>query len=93
MVKDLLRKFAEGTPDTNLFTPEAKALLFPERAKSFGEYLKPLGTLDEVQLIERTTEEGNRNYRYRLVYKDAALLFTLKLDSESKTALIAVEPE
>lgn len=55
-MEELLQKFADGMVDHNLFTPEAKALLFPDRAKSFGEFLKPLGALNETQLLERKDE-------------------------------------
>ncbi len=93
MVKELLQKFAEGTADPNLFTPEAKDLLFPDRAKSFGEYLQPLGALSEIQLVERKDEDDVRVYRYRVIYKDAVLLFTMNLSKEGKISLVNAEPE
>jgi len=93
MVKELVQKFADGTADPNLFTTEAKSLLFPDRIKSFGEYLKPLGTPNDIQLVERKDEDDNRLYRYRLVYKDSALFFTLTLSKEGKIALVGAQPE
>lgn len=92
-VVELLQKFADGTVDQNLFTPEAKTLLFPDRAKSFGEFLKPLGALNEIQLVERKDENDLRAYRYRLIYKDAVLLFRMNLSKEGKIGNINAQPE
>lgn len=93
MVKDLLQKFAEGEADRTLFTKEAQAAIFPERAARFGEFLKLLGGLKEVQLIERRDEDEHRVYRYRLAYRDAALSLTLSLSREGRIAGVRAEPE
>ncbi len=92
MVKELLKQFVDETVDPNLFTTEAKALLFPDRAKAAGEFLKSLGELSEIQLLEQKVEIETRIYRYRLVYKEQTLLFRLNLDKEGKIALISIQP-
>src|SRR5262245_2368074 len=43
LVKELLPMLAEGTADPNLFTPEARALFFSDRAKQIHAHLKSLG--------------------------------------------------
>jgi len=92
MVKELMQKFAEGTVDPVLFTPEAKTLVFPDAAKALGEYLQPLGAIKEIQLIERKDEDEDRSYRYRVIYKDSVLLFSMNLNKEGKIALVSAEP-
>jgi CubicO group peptidase (beta-lactamase class C family) len=93
MVKKLLQGFAEGTPDPNLFAPETKAVMFPDRAKAFGENLKSHGALNEIQLVERKDINDRRIYRYRLIYKDAVLLFSMSLNKEGKIGGFGVQPE
>jgi len=93
MVKELLQRFAEGTVDPNLFTAEAKAVMFPDRAKSYSEYLQSLGALSEIQLVERKEKNDFRVYRYRLIYKDSVLLFMINLTKEGKISLVNTEPE
>jgi hypothetical protein len=93
MIKELLQKFVEGTVDLNLFSPELKARITPDMTKSFGENLKSLGTLIEIQLVERKDNNNRRVYRYRLIYKGAALVFFMNLNIEGKIVLIDAQPE
>jgi len=88
LVKELVQKFAEGTADPNLFTPEARAVLFSERAKQFDEFLKSLGAPGLVELVERKEENGNRVYRYRLTFRASILFWTIWLTKEDKIAAI-----
>jgi len=92
-VKELLQKFVAGTADSNLFTKEAQAVIFPEGAQRFSELLKPLDTLNQIRLVERKDEDGLRVYRYRLTYKDELLLLAVSLTKEDKIAGIDAEPE
>jgi CubicO group peptidase (beta-lactamase class C family) len=91
LVKELAQKFAEGTADPNLFTPEARAVLFSDRAKEIHAYLKSLGALDLVELVERKEEDGNRVYRYRLTFKETILFYTVRLTKEDKIAGIMAQ--
>jgi CubicO group peptidase (beta-lactamase class C family) len=93
MVKDLLQKFADQNADQTLFTKDAQAYIFPELAKRFGEYLRSLGALQQIQLVERKAEDDQRVYRYRLIYKDEALIFTMNLNKEGKISLVNAGPE
>jgi CubicO group peptidase (beta-lactamase class C family) len=93
MVKDLLQRLSAGNADQTLFTKEAQASIFPERAQRFSEYLKSLGPLNQIQLVERKDESDQRVYRYRLSYKDVTLLFRINLTGDGKIALVNVQPE
>lgn len=86
LAKDLLLKTVAGTLDPELFTTQARAFIFPDRAKFAGEFLKPFGALDRIELVERSDEGELRAYRYRIVYKEATLFFTLTLNKEGKIA-------
>ena len=88
-----MQKFAEGAVDPNLFTAEAGAKLFPDAAKQAGEFLKSLGALSLVELVERKEEVGNRVYRYRLTFKETILFGKIMLTKEGKIAGIQLQPE
>jgi CubicO group peptidase (beta-lactamase class C family) len=93
LVKELLQKFPEGSADPDLFTPEARAVLFADNARRIYESLKPLGAPDLVELVERNEEKGNRFYRYRLTFKDEILFWTIWLTKEDKIAGIRLRIE
>ena len=84
---------AEGTADPNLFTPEARAILFSDRAKQIHAYLKSLGSPGLVELVERNEEGSNRVYRYRITFKETILFCTVRLTKEDKIAGIQVQLE
>ena len=86
--KDILQKLVENVADREQFTPEAKAELFPDRVKQAGGILKNLGALEKIELVERTDENNLRLYRYRLVYKESKLIYTLQITAEGKIAAI-----
>ncbi|MGH9900419.1 MAG: serine hydrolase domain-containing protein [Pyrinomonadaceae bacterium] len=92
LVKEVLRKTVEGTLEPELFTPESRESILGG-AKQAAEYLKSLGPLDSVELVERGEEGGQRFYRYRLNYKDAPLLLTMTLTKEDKIAGLQLRPE
>lgn len=91
--KDLLQKLVEGTAGQEQFTAEAKEFLFPDRAKQAGDFLKNLGKLEKMELVERQDENGVGVYRYRLSYKDASLIYSLNITGEGKIAAIQFRRE
>jgi CubicO group peptidase (beta-lactamase class C family) len=93
LAKDLLQKTAAGTLDPELFTTKARAVIFPDRAKLAGDFLKSLGTLNTIELIERRDDGELRVHLYRIAYKEATLFFTLTLDKEGKVAGMQLRPE
>lgn len=93
LLKDLLHAFPLGTADTTLFTPEARAAIFPRRAEQAGEFLKAEGELKSLELLERIVEDGNRRYRYRAHYADTNLNITLTLAPDGKIAGLGMRPE
>jgi CubicO group peptidase (beta-lactamase class C family) len=89
-VRRVLLQFARGTVDTNLFTPEARAKMFPEQAKQFGESLNslslPIAIIYTNELIEHREENGLRIYRYVMTDLGITLFCTVKLTKDDKIA-------
>ena len=93
LARELLRKAAEGTLGPELFTDEARAALFPDRVKQAGEFLKTLGKLDKIQLVERAQEGDMRVYRYELSYGSTTLSFLLFLTRDGKISGVQLRPQ
>jgi CubicO group peptidase (beta-lactamase class C family) len=91
--RDLVQKFADGTADPALFTPEARAAIFPDRAAQAAVFLKELGALRSIELVARTDREGHRVYRYRATFDAASLFVALTLTADDKVAGLGMSPE
>ncbi len=92
LAREIIAKAALGTLESGIFTAEA----WPEISRSAAQvaaFLKTLGPLNGIELLERTEQEGNRVYRYRLRYKDSNLFFVMALNHESKIARLNLQPE
>ena len=92
LAKELIGRAATGTLESGSFTAEA----WTETSRSaaqVGAFLKTLGPLNVIELLERSEQDGNRIYRYRLRYKDSNLFFVMVLTKESKIARLNLQPE
>ncbi len=78
--RQLMKNIAAGTVDQTLFTAEARAAFFPDKAKMYEGYLKPIGDLIKIQLVERADSPAGRVYRWEIYYKSVILLVSLTLD-------------
>jgi hypothetical protein len=89
-VRQLLLQFARGTADPNLFTPEARAKIFPAQAKQIGASLNslslPVAIIYTNELIERREENGLRIYRYVMTDLGTTLFCTVALTRDDKIA-------
>ena len=92
LAREVMRKATEGMLDAGLFTAEAWADISPNTAQ-VTTFLKPLGPLNGVELLERNEAEGNRRYRYRLRYKDTNLIVLMTLNREGKITGLNLLPE
>lgn len=83
-------QFAKGAADSELFTSDARAKIFPVEAKRFAEMLNsmslPVAIIHTNELIERREENGLSIYRYSLNDIGASLFCTVKLTNEDKIA-------
>lgn len=89
-VRRVLLRFARGTADPGLFTPEARAKIFPDQAKGFGKKLNslslPIANIYTNELLERREANDLRIYRYVLNDLGASMFCTVKLTKDDKIA-------
>ena len=87
-------QFAAGAPDPKLFTPDASARIFPERAKQIAERLNalslPIAVISMSELIERRDENGVRIYKYALTDMGRTLFCTVGLTAENKITILLI---
>jgi CubicO group peptidase (beta-lactamase class C family) len=93
LTKIVLEKTVDGTLDPELFTPEARAALFPDRVVQAGGFLKELGPLKSIELLGREEEGDVRSYRYRAVFGETPVLVSVALTKTDKIAGMRMSPE
>ena len=84
--REVLQKIAEGKADPEWFTPDWRKELFPDRIKALGEFVKSLGALKSLDLVERKEEDGLPAYTYRAAFSDRTMLLRLTLSPDGKIA-------
>jgi hypothetical protein len=93
LVKNVYEQAAQGKVDASQFTPEMAEIASAQLKQGLSEFLRSLGPLQSITLVERKEAGKNREYRYRLVYKDTNLLTLCLLNPEGKIAGITAGPE
>jgi CubicO group peptidase (beta-lactamase class C family) len=97
LIRQVLLSFSRGTAAPALFTPEARAKIFPAQAKQIGESLNslslPIAIIYTNELIERREENGGRIFRYVLNDMGTSLFCTVKLTKDDKIASLHLSPE
>ena len=83
---------ADSTISQELFTPEAKAALFPDKAKEAAAFLKPLGALKSFTLISTKAQGMVRALRYKAEFASMTLMFAFAITDDGKVAGIGVMP-
>jgi D-alanyl-D-alanine carboxypeptidase len=78
--------------DQDLFTPEAKAALFPDKAREAAGFLKPLGALKSFTLVGQRNQDKTRIFRYKCEYEKGSLMISYILTEEGKIAGMGVMP-
>ena len=90
LIRRVLLQFSKNSAEQNLFTPDAKSKIFPERAGQIGEQLNllsiPIAVIMTNELAERREENGLRVYRYSLNDLTRSLSCTVKLTKDDKIA-------
>ncbi len=92
-VREILVSNAEGKLDPEWFTPEAGKFILGEPAKAAGQFLKSLGELKKLELLERKEEGGLRHYTYRVLYARMPLRLMVEFTPGMKVAGIRLGPE
>lgn len=92
LVKEVLQKTIEEKLTPELFTSEA-AIPILNGSKQAADFLKSLGTLNKIELLERRDQGEVRVYRYRLSYTSTKLVYTIGLKKDDKIAGLQLRPE
>lgn len=92
-LRQVMESFAAGTADPQLFTDQARAALFPDRAKEAQALLGPQGALKSFDLMEERTEDKMRIRIYRAAFGDLTLRVTFALAEDGRIAGVGVRPE
>ena len=82
----LLQNLTDGNADQNSFTIERRAELFPVRAERISRLLKSLGTLEKMELVERSEKDGVRSYGYELYFKNGSRLWRVSLTKDNQVS-------
>lgn len=90
LLTSVLQAVAGGKVDKEVFTPDLQKELFPDVIGDFAGTLGVWGRQTSVALLERREEEGNRVYRYRVVFEKASVVFRLVLNPAGKIAGIGM---
>ncbi len=86
--RNMLLALRSGTLSPDLFTTEARAVLFPDEVKEFTELLEPAGALRSFHLLEQKDEGQVRRYRYRATFEKEAWILTLTQNSDGKISTL-----
>ena len=84
--REVLQKIAEEKADPEWFTPDRRKEFFPDRIKALGEFVKSLGALKSLDLVERKQEDGLPAYTYRAAFSGRTMLLRLTLSPDGKIA-------
>ena len=93
MVSELLREIADEKAKREQFTQEMQEKFSPERLQEIGQALKEFGEVKTLELMERTEEGEQRDYRYRAKYQNLTLMISVGFTKNNKIAKLDLSGE
>jgi D-alanyl-D-alanine carboxypeptidase len=91
-LKEVISKLATGEGNPDWFTPQFRALLFPDRIKDGKQMLGAHGALKSFELLEEKPEGEMRRRTYKAVFGDSPLRCNFVITSEGKIAGVGINP-
>ncbi|MBI3284116.1 MAG: hypothetical protein HYZ65_04575 [Burkholderiales bacterium] len=92
-LRTALLSYADGSVAIDGYTEKARALHTPERVQSGAAELRAYGLLGELQLLERSVDGENRQYRYRARYRKQCVLVDIIFNKADKIDYLRWTPE
>ncbi|MCS6775606.1 MAG: serine hydrolase domain-containing protein [Chloroherpetonaceae bacterium] len=92
-VRQAIHNFVEGRSNVDLLAPQVRAALTPERTQQAGNFLKSLGALQSMELLEQQVEGDLRRYRYRVRFASGSVICQVALDREDRFVVLLFAPE
>jgi CubicO group peptidase (beta-lactamase class C family) len=91
LLRDVLRRGADGTLDGSPFTPGLWELISAS-IKAQPDAIKSLGKLESLDLLARSEKGGVRTFEYRATFKHRTLQVGMDLDRDGKVARLELSP-
>lgn len=91
--KKIMEQLAMDNLDKDRFTPEVATIISTQLKEGMRDRLHGLGPVQSIALVDRKEEGESRAYRYRVVYKNAALLALCSFNKENKITGLSLQPE
>lgn len=92
-IRQAIQNFVEGRSNADLLAPEVRAALTPERAQQAATFLRPLGALQSMELLEWQIDGDLRRYRYRVRFASASVICQAALNREDRFVVLLFAPE
>ena len=97
LARKVLRQLAEGRPDAQLFTPEARVELTADRVALLRARIDllslPPAQIASIELLDRDEKQGSKTYRYALTDLTATEVFTMRVAPDGQVAGVDLRPE
>ncbi len=89
----MFEHLAEGQIDRDMFTPQLAGMVSAQMKTGLAKFLRDVGKLEAIQLVERKNEGADRLYRYRLVFKRQNWILPCTFDKNNKLTSLTLGPE
>lgn len=86
LLKIVVAQLEAGKLDLAAFAPKQQQSLTAERQQRLRDFLLDKGSLQKLELLSRTEENGTRVYTYRAHFDYATLALSMRLDGKGKIA-------
>lgn len=92
-VMTLFKDLSKGVVDKDLMAPPLADLISLRMKSGLARFLRDVGPLQGIELVERKTEGTDRHCRYRLRFKRQDWLAPCTFDRNDRLTSVALEPE